>query len=76
MKTYNQPTSSDIHLNTMEKRSENSDYLAEEAYDASYAYTTGDDYVQSDEERALVRKLDLLIMPIVCVLVFMQVGNI
>lgn len=74
MKKYNLPSSSDIGLNEMEKRSENSDYIATEAaYDASYTYTIEDDYVQSDEERTLVRKLDILIMPIVCVLVFMQV---
>lgn len=74
MKKYNLPSSSDIGLNEMEKRSENSDYIATEAaYDASYTYTIEDDYVQSDEERVLVRKLDILIMPIVCVLVFMQV---
>lgn len=73
MKKYNLPSSSDIGLNEMEKRSENSDYIATEAaYDASYTYIIEDDYVQSDEERVLVRKLDILIMPIVCVLVFMR----
>ncbi|KAI9499294.1 major facilitator superfamily domain-containing protein [Zychaea mexicana] len=60
----------------MEKRASQSLYAATdeqyEAYDTSYGYSVEDEPEKSSEERALVRKLDLYIMPIVCVLDFIQ----
>ncbi|KAI8142048.1 major facilitator superfamily domain-containing protein [Fennellomyces sp. T-0311] len=63
-----------IRLNTMEKPTNQSYYATDDqydAYDTSYSYSD-EEPLKSDEERALVRKLDLYIMPIVCILDFIQ----
>ncbi|KAI9278607.1 major facilitator superfamily domain-containing protein [Phascolomyces articulosus] len=64
-----------IRLNNLEKRTSQSYYATDgehyDGYDTSYGYSE-DDPEKTAEERALVRKLDLYIMPIVCILDFIQ----
>lgn len=67
-------TSSDIQLNVMEKRESYAPSPAEdEEVMVPYDSYSIDYPMQSEEERALVRKLDLYIMPLVCILDFLQV---
>ena len=65
-----------IRLNKMEKPHSPAYYATNEehfdSYDTSYGYSE-DEQERTAEERALVRKLDLYIMPIVCILDFIQV---
>ena len=65
-----------IRLNKMEKPHSPAYYATTEehfdSYDTSYGYSE-DEQERTAEERALVRKLDLYIMPIVCILDFIQV---
>lgn len=74
-------TASDIPMDTMEKASSQSLYGRE--YDQSYMYNDNyyqnygdphEDLPESEEERALVRKIDLLVMPVVCLIDLLQVG--
>lgn len=62
-------------MENSEKRSNVESYNTHDAhmdfYETSYGYSE-DDGPTSAEESALVRKLDLLIMPIICILDFLQ----
>ncbi|KAI9316391.1 major facilitator superfamily domain-containing protein [Dichotomocladium elegans] len=62
---------SEVELNNMEKTSTPSLYAENNRYDTSYGYSV-EEPIKSSEERALVRKLDFYIMPIICVLDFLQ----
>lgn len=69
-------TTSDRQMNSMEKLSENAlygNYHDDAETIDRYGVYDDSDMPMSVEEKSLVRKIDFFLMPLVCIIIFLQV---